>query len=148
MLRKSTKEIFNKGAFLYSSRHFSTFLAKSSYSTSKIWNEMNEIEKINSAMATSEPKNSEVAFYKGVGHARLGEENAEQALYYLEKAIEDPKYRIASTTQMAGVYYKLGLYKKSADILLGLLDNKNNKEHHYNQEEYDNTDNHLPSIIL
>jgi len=75
----------------------------------KIWLKMSEEDKMNAALATSEPESAEIAFYKGKGLEEFGEGHYGAAINAFKKAAElDPEYKIVAEMHIGDVYKKMG----------------------------------------
>jgi hypothetical protein len=74
-----------------------------------LWNKLCERDRIEYALAVSEPENAEVAFYKGKGFKSLGTEYAGAAIAAFTLAAKmDPNYRFASQMEIGHVYNQAG----------------------------------------
>lgn len=110
----SNKLINNAKSF--NIRHFQTVAQTYTYNNfSNInWKNLSDTDKMNYALAISEPEEAEIAFYKGLALKNLGKAYAGEAINNFEKAAElDKNFDPFSHLQIANIQENLGQQTES-----------------------------------
>jgi tetratricopeptide (TPR) repeat protein len=83
-----------------------------------MWEKMTRTERMNVALANSDPKIAEIAYYKGLGLKKLGLDFSNEAISSFEKSMElDETYKAISEREIANIYKDLGLPEKAFNFM-------------------------------
>lgn len=88
-----------------------------------MWEKMPIIERMNLAMAHSDAKTAEIAYYKGLGFKKLGLEFSNDAITSFKLAVElDKSYAAFSEKQIAHIYKDLGNLDEACNYMTKAFD--------------------------
>ena len=85
--------------------------------TVQLWEKMSKDQRINYALNEDSPELPEIAYFKGLGFLRLGQEYTDQAVTAFQQAIElSGDNYWAATCKLADIYTNLGLEHKALHV--------------------------------
>ena len=94
------------------------FSNKQDFEDTAVWAAMSEVERMNCALAESDPQTAKMAYYKGIAFTKMGPGYYNDSITAFEKAAElDEAYKAPAEKQIAFIYANLGQTKSAFEYM-------------------------------